>query len=339
MNHLIRTALLISLCACSISNPTPADQPVAGDSDQPGASPDGESLPATARLIPEPVDSVEDVPGRYAQPFALPGQVSVITLEQPSFAMGSYELFRSCGVPACVAESGTYSIVPTNPAIGFAALSLVDQTGLVRSTYILDLLWRDVDGHLVAIQLRALVGNTTGPTQVWWRLPEPGPQSTPMVASTPPRQEPATAADVAAASDEPSVAGVFVRALPIYGDIGAITFDEAMWSENIASGTYTAAYPYCLPWCVAETGTYELDLANVATGTGRLSVVPVANPGQAHHYAVYAIWRALDGTPTAMQLQRIDGVVPSGPLFTVYRQWWTGASTPSPQPATAVPWR
>jgi hypothetical protein len=318
MNHLIKTTFLISLCACSISDPMPAGPGVAGDTDLP-AGPDTESLPSSARLVPEPVDSVEDVPGRYAQPFALPGQVNLITLEQPSFNMGSYELYRSCGVTPCAAESGQYNIVPTNPAIGFAALSLVDQTGLVRTTYILDLLWRDADGQLVALQLRPLLGNATGPTQVWWRLPEAGPEPTPMLASAP-------------ASDAPAVDGVFVRALPIYGDIGAITLDDATWSASSATGTYTASYPYCLPWCLPETGTYELDLENVTTGTGHLDVVPAANPTQAHHYAVYAIWRGVDGTPAAIQLQRVDGVTPSGPPFTVYRQWWTGASA-APAPA------
>lgn len=285
------------------------------------AGPDAESLPASARLVPEPVDSVEDVPGRYAQPFALPGQISVIALGAPNFATGSYQLYRSCGVPTCVAESGQYHIVPTNPAIGFAALSLVDLTGTVRSTYILDLLWRDGEGRLVAIQLRALAGNTTGPTQVWWRLPdETQGQPVPAVATPSDAEPSAVLAAPAAAASKPVLAGVFVRALPVYGDIGAITIGEATWSEDAASGAYRAAYPYCLPWCLGEDGTYQLDLANVATGTGHLSLIPLGNPTAAHDYAVYAIWRTLDGTPAAIQLQRVDGVVPSGPVFTLYRQ-------------------
>jgi hypothetical protein len=340
MTHRIGIAALIALCACSINEPDPAPTGPDMATEQP-ASPDADSLPSTARLIPEPVDSVEDVPGKYVQPFALPGQVSVITLAQPNFATGNYELYRSCGLPTCVREAGQYHIVPTNPAIGFAALSLVDDTGLVRSTYILDLLWRDAEGHLVALQLRALVGNATGPAQVWWKLPDanqeptdPGVPSMP-ATGTASESEPTTV--LAAPASKPKLGGVFVRALPIYGDIGAITLDEATWTENTAKGTYHAAYPYCLPWCFGEDGTYELDLSNVATGTGHLSLVPTANPTKAHDYVVYAIWRTVDGTPSAIQLQRFDGVVPSGPLFTVYRQWWTGATaTAAAEPTTVT---
>lgn len=345
MSHRLGIALLMLLCSCSITDPDPAPDPGAPDMgpdmgiDEPGG-PDAEELPDSARLVAEPVDSVEDVPGRYAQPFALPGQVSTITLGEPNFATGDYKLFRSCGLPTCIAERGQYHIVPTNPAIGFAALSLVDQTGTVRSTYILDLLWRDGDGRLVAIQLRALVGNFTGPTQVWWRLPDgPDPDATvPMPA------EPASAGTgepgmIAAETPRPALAGVFVRALPVYGDIGAVTLAEASWTANVASGTYHAAYPYCLPWCLGEDGTYTLELANVATGTGRLTLVPTGNLTQAHEYAVYAIWRGTDGNPAAIQLQRIDGVVPSGPLFTVYRQWWNAAAAAdATNPAACATW-
>lgn len=338
MTYRLGIALLIALCGCSIT-----DQDSAPSSPDMGAeaptSPDAESLPSSARLVPEPVDSVEDVPGRYAQPFALPGQVSAITLDRPNFATGNYELYRACGVPTCVHEVGQFHIVPTNPAIGFAALSLVDSTGVVRSTYILDLLWRDADGQLVALQLRALLGNATGPTQVWWRLPD-GNQGQPTASVAPEEGSPTIAAAPAGASIQPKLSGVFVRPLPVYGDIGAITIDEAAWSENTASSTYHAAYPYCLPWCFGEDGDYELRLANLATGTGRLSLVPGANPTQAHEYVVYAIWRAPDGTASAIQLQRVDGVVPSGPLFTMYRQWWTGATAaPAPtNPATCATW-
>jgi hypothetical protein len=329
MSYRIGIAMVSALCACSINdrNPDPATPDMGGDTaaeEQP-TSPDSESLPETARLIPEQVDSVEDLPGRYAQPFALPGQVSVITLGAPSFATGNYELYRSCGLPTCVRETGQYHMVPTNPAIGFAALSLLDQTGLVRSTYVLDLLWRDGDGRLVAVQLRALLGNATGPTQVWWRIPEHD-QDAPTAprVGTPVEAGPSIVAAAPAPDvSEPKLAGVFVRALPVYGDIGAITIDEATWTEDTAQGTYSAAYPYCLPWCFNEDGNYKLDFANATTGTGRLALVPPANPARARDYVVYAIWRTLDGTPAAIQLQRVDGVVPSGPVFTLYRQWWT----------------
>src|SRR4051794_28124240 len=99
MNYKLGLIALLSLCACSMDglDPDPTTSPDLGTAEP--TSPDAESLPASARLIPEPVDSVEDVPGRYAQPFALPGQISAITLGTPNFATGSYELFRSCGVP------------------------------------------------------------------------------------------------------------------------------------------------------------------------------------------------------------------------------------------------
>jgi hypothetical protein len=340
MTYRIGIALLIAVCACSITDPTPDPDPGSpemGSAEQP-TSPDSDSLPEAARLVPEAVDSVEDVPGRYAQPFALPGQVSAITLGEPNFATGTYELYRSCGVPNCVPEAGQYHIVPTNPAIGFAALSLVDQTGLVRSTYILDLLWRDGEGKLVAIQLRALLGNVTGPSQVWWRLPDtegnPVPASAPETGVQATTDAPSVLAAPAPGNAKPKLGGVFVRSLPIYGDIGAVTLDEATWTETEAKGTYQASYPYCLPWCLGESGSYTLDLANIATGTGHLTLVPTGNPTQAHDYAVYAIWRTPEGTPSAIQLQRVDGVVASGPVFTVYRQWWTGATAaPAPEPA------
>ena len=327
MSYRIGIALIMWLCGCSTTEPEPA--PPAGwasGSAAPAPAPDTGSLPPTARLVPEPVDSVADVPGRYAQPFALPGQVSLITIDTPSYGMGSYELYRSCGVPNCILETGQYTIIATNPAIGFAALTLVDQTQTVRVTYVLDYLWRDSDGTLVAIQLRALLGNAAGPTQVWWRLPEDasgsGSAATRSIA-TEPSPPPTTLAAVAA---PPSVSGVFVRALPVYGDIGAIALEDEVWSGSAATGSYTASYPYCLPWCLGEDGGYELDLANAATGTGQLSLVPLGNPTAAHHYAVYAIWRAPDDTPVAIQLQRYDGVVPSGPPFTMYHQWWTPAT-------------
>lgn len=343
MNNTLIIAATLALCGCSITEPDPDPISPETGAEQP-TTPDAETLPPAARLIAEPVDSVEDLPGRYAHAFALPGQVSVVTLGAPSFAAGSYELYRSCGVPVCVKEIGQYHMVPTNPAIGFAALSLVDQTGIVRSTYILDLLWRDGDGKLVAVQLRALLGNTTGPTQVWWRLPDTeGDSPSAPAAIVPAHDEPRTqdaSLTVLAAPTKPTLSGVFVRALPIYGDIGAITIDDGAWFDNTAVGTYSASYPYCLPWCIGEDGGYELSLASATTGTGRLSLVPAGNPTQAHDYAVYAIWRTTDGTPSAIQLQRVDGVVPSGPLFTMYRQWWSGtAAAPAPtNPATCATW-
>ncbi len=315
MSQRIGIALLIALCSCSTNGPTvPPIAPADGAPTAPlPPAADTASLPPSAQLIPEPVDSVTDVPGTYVQPYALPGQVSVITIGPTIAGDGNYELYRSCGVPVCVAESGGYHIIPTNPAIGFAALSLFDQAGALRANYMLDYLWRDSDGTLVAIQLRALVGNGVGPTQVWWRYPGGS------GATQPPQQPPAPTTLVA----KPSLSGVYIRALPIYGDIGAITIDDGLWSDSLATGTYDASYPYCLPWCLDEAGDYELDVANPATGTAMLQLVPAGDPTATHHYVVYAIFRAPDGTPTAMQLQRVDGLVPSGPPFVMYRQWWT----------------
>lgn len=337
MSQKIGIMLLVALCSCSTNGPDvtlPEDPPSGSAGTAP--APDSDALPSTARLVPEPVDSVEDVPGSYVQPFALPGQVSLITIETPSYGMGSYELYRSCGLPTCVPESGTYDIVATNPAIGFAALSLVDQSGTVRVTYVLDYLWRDSEGTLVAIQLRALLGNGAGPTQVWWRMPAgTGTPASPAQrkVGTEPGGEPTPATVAAIVS--PSLAGVFVRALPVYGDLDALTIATPTWSESTATGSYHAAYPYCLPWCLGEDGDYELDFASTATGTGRLSLVPTSNPAAAHDYAVYAIWRTPDGTPAAIQLQRVDGVVPSGPVFNLYRPWWGGPTAAAQVPADA----
>src|SRR5512146_1870667 len=283
MSQRIGITLVIALCSCSTTgpdSPPPSGTPDTGVEQAPPA-PDLGSLPSSARLVPEPVDSVEDVPGQYVQPLALPGQVSTITIGAPSFGLGSYDLYRSCGVPTCVPENGQYSIVAINAAIGFAALSLVDQSGTIRVTYILDYLWRDSGGALVAIQLRALIGNATGPTQVWWRLPDGTTAPTDGIGRTV-AAAPQPPVRVAAAGAKPSVAGVFVRALPIAGDVDAITLDDAVWSENTASGTFHASYPYCVPWCFGEDGDYELDLANIATGTGELSLVPAADPSGAH---------------------------------------------------------
>jgi hypothetical protein len=200
------------------------------------------------------------------------------------------------------------------------------------------LLWRDGDGELVALQLRALVGNTVGPTQVWWRLPDTEQDGSNVPVTSMPNED--VPLQVFAAPAKPKLPGVFVRALPVYGDIGAITIDDNAWYEDTAIGTYSASYPYCLPWCFPESGGYELTIKNATTGTGRLSLVPAGNPTQAHDYAVYAIWRTSDGTVSAIQLQRIDGVVPSGPLFTLYRQWWTGsdAAAAPANVATCATW-
>ena len=211
----------------------------------------------------------------------------------------------------------------------------------VRTTYILDLLWRDASGRLVAIQLRALLGNATGPTQVWWRLPG-NDDDDPIARDVGTLSDPAAPTVITApdGTTNPKLSGMFVRALPVYGDIGAITIDDTIQSGTVVNGTYNAAYPYCLPWCFGEDGELELNLANVATGTGRLALIPAGNPTQAHDYVVYAIWRAFDGTASAIQLQRVDGVAPSGPLFTMYRQWWTGVSAAAApaNPATCATW-
>ena len=325
MSQSLRIAFLVLVCSCSTNGPDPVPpEGPAPDGSAAAPEPDTTSLPASQRLHPEPVDSVADVPGSYVQPYALPGDISLITLGATNWGMGDYQLFRSCGLPTCVAETGQYDVIATNPAIGFAALSLVDATGTVRTTYVLDQLWRDSHGALVAIQLRPLLANAPGPTQLWWRLPAgtTAPSASSRLAANEPIAEPTRATALAAANSHAAIAGVFIRALPIYGDIDALTFANEAWTSNTAAGSYTAAYPYCLPWCFGETGGYELDLANAATGTGHLTLVPEGNPEAAHDYAVYAIWRAPDNTAAAIQLQRFDGVIASGPPFTLYRQWW-----------------
>jgi hypothetical protein len=316
------------LCSCGSEDlgAAPPGQPIGPGPGEVGPSgPDAETLPPSARLISEPADSIDDLPGRYAQPFAWPGQISTITIGTPSQGVGAYDLYRSCGLPTCVHETGLYHALPTNPAIGFAFISLRDALDQPRETYLIDLLWRDDKGTLVAVQVRQLLPtDAIGPTQVWWRLPGTVTRvaSDDGAATTTPVEPPATTT-AATLTDPPILPGVYLRPLPIYGDIGAITIEETSWNGEHAEGTYTAAYPYCLPWCFPEVGDYQLDLTNVATGTGRLTVVPEGNPTQAHAYVVLAIWRGLDGTAAAIQLERIDGITPSGPPFVLFRQWWT----------------
>ena len=111
MKQLMVMAVMLALCNCDESVPAggvdgAGEAPDAADADPPADDPDA---PRAER------------PGTWSQPFALPGQISTLTIEpdpevEPS--SGSYALYRSCGVPNCVAEAGTYHAVPENPAVG-----------------------------------------------------------------------------------------------------------------------------------------------------------------------------------------------------------------------------
>ena len=126
---------------------------------------------------------------------------------------------------------------------------------------------------------------------------------------------------------KPALSGVFVRALPVYGDIGAITIGDGGRVRRHRD-RHVQRVVSVLPAVVyrRERRVRAATSRSTTTGTGRPARSPPGNPTQTHDYVVYAIWRTPDGTPSAIQLQRVDGVVPSGPLFTMYRQWWTGTA-------------
>ncbi len=137
----------------------------------------GDALPV---LEPAPVDNLDELPGDYYRPFALPGQISVVSLTAGSLPEeGEYNLFRSCGVPVCVPETGTYHAVPENPAVGFAFIRLSWKSGFAELTdsYIIDALWRNSDDELVALEMRRILpGDVIGaPFYLYrqrWTAPE-----------------------------------------------------------------------------------------------------------------------------------------------------------------------
>lgn len=335
MRQLFNIVFVIALCACEQGGDLDPGQKVGpeGADGLQVLEPGGDIAPQTEAapwLEPGHVESIDDLPGRYYQPFALPGQISVMTLGEMEQGTGEYDLYRSCGVPTCIAESGSYHAVPENPAIGFAFFTL-NNAGVVPETYVIDLFWRTPDSAVVALQVRRLLPtNAFGPTTILWRLPEAGPG---VVAKA---GEPLDPADPEAALDGiesgwpavPDIAGTFVRPFPVYGDIGALTFADVIAEEDEAraAGTYTAAYPYCLPWCFPEVGSFELEIANTLSGTGVLQLDAI-NGDDEKRYVVLAIWRTPQGIVGAVQLQRIYPFGVIGPPFTMYSQWWTNDDT------------
>jgi hypothetical protein len=156
-------SLATLLCACSTEppidglpdGPSGAVPAAAADTRGPVAQPLPEPIPG---LVPERVTSVDELPGDWYQPFALPGRLSYLSLSPPQLGLGEYSGFRSCGVVFCLPITGAYRAVPENPAVGFAFLQL-DPVGTVPGggpTYVLDNLWRTEDGTLVALQARRL---------------------------------------------------------------------------------------------------------------------------------------------------------------------------------------
>lgn len=160
-NQVIKITLLTFLCACSVGAGDDIDSELAPDlgfeaADRGAAEP--ETLPdPVANLVPEPIASVDELPGDWYRPFALPGQVSYLVLAPPQLGIGEYNGFRSCGVPICYGITGSYHAVPENPAVGFAFLQLRPAGSPTFSEiYILDHFWRAGDGTLVAVQARRL---------------------------------------------------------------------------------------------------------------------------------------------------------------------------------------
>jgi hypothetical protein len=336
MRQFAYVATFFALCACEGASPAGGPEPRAPEVDtgvpQIPVSPE---QPESARLVPTTVESVDDLPGRYVRPFALPGQVSTLTLGAIDNGAGAYELHRSCGVPNCLGEQGTYHAVPENPAVGFAFFSLQPAGSTsVPETYIIDLLWRSAGGDVVALQVRRLYANDAiGLPQVFWRLPDA--PATPRLLEDETADGGSAPAVTPGAADAPGelypeLPGIYVRALPVPGDIGALTLGAATWQNGGATGTYQASYPYCLPWCIPESGTYHLEIASAITGTGRLEIERSGEDTGGATYVVLAIWRDLQGHITALQLQRVWGPGLVGAPFVMYRQWWTAASGSGP---------
>lgn len=316
MRQLIYIVCAMSLCGCEVSDLGEESQQVDG--------PDllalpGEEVPETqaAWLVPGDVESIADLPGRYYQPFALPGQISVMTLGAIAEGTGDYELYRSCGIPACIAESGSYHAVPENPAIGFAFFVLRSSVSAVPETYVVDLYWRGADDGIVALQVRQLLPTDSfGPTTIFWRIPPASPGT---IGARSPNADPRVLAS--AAQTPPDITGTFVRPLGVHGDIGALTFRNVDADDPTRIvGAYAAAYPYCLPWCFPEDGAFELEIANALTGTG---VLRLESGSDEKRYVVLAIWRTPQGIVGALQLQRSYEFGAVGPPFTMHRQWWT----------------
>jgi len=118
------------------------------------------SVEALPFLAPTPVDTVEELPGDYYRPFALPGQISVLSLSAGATPdSGEYSLYRSCGVPVCLPETGAYQAVPENPAVGYAFITLSTDTamGVLTDSYVIDALWRNRDDQLIALQARRIL--------------------------------------------------------------------------------------------------------------------------------------------------------------------------------------
>ncbi len=145
----------------------------------PGAFASADWSPASVEgqltLEPTPVDTVEELPGDYYRPFALPGQISVLSLSAGSSpGTGEYNLYRSCGVPVCLPETGTYQAVSENPAVGdaFITFSTTTAMGVVTDSYLIDALWRNQDDQLVALATRrVLPGGVIGAPFFLYRQP------------------------------------------------------------------------------------------------------------------------------------------------------------------------
>lgn len=339
----------VVLCGCDMAAPEAA----APEAAAPEAAPPRLDTPAVAGhaaaepaalaaplplLEPTPVDDIADLPGEYYRPFALPGQFSSLMLYPLEQGQGEYTLYRSCGVPVCVPETGTYDAVGVNPAVGFAFLQFRSEHGLV-DTYLLDFFWRDASGEVVAVQMRRLLpGDLKGPSFVMWRYPEPDSEPIERTAEVP-ELEPTVYPAIASVTESPApgLASVYVRPLPPPGEIAALTLGEPSWQDGVGTGGYQVARPYCLPWCFPEVGQYEIDLANPLTGSGWLTLRSASSSDAPVSYLVDGIWRNPVGDIVALQLQRVHAGGILGAPFFLYRQWWDAAgidaaSLPEPPP-------
>jgi hypothetical protein len=279
------------------------------------------NLSPPAPFLATSVESVEELPGQYYRPFAPAGQLSWLSLGAMAEGDGDYQAARSCGIVACVAESGRYHAIPENPAIGFAFLALYASGGETSDNYMIQALWRDPLGHLIALQLRQF--GPTGPGLPFLIFRLPGLPTTGLALGEPATPEPQLASAANQDLAMADLAGTYVRALPVYGEIGALTLDAPAWSGGSASGSFEAALPYCLPWCFPLVGDYHLELHSAIIGAGVLELRSENPADPPRRYLLQAAWRDLAGDLVALQVARVtsDGLVTAP--FLLWRQWWT----------------
>lgn len=136
-----------------------------------GASEDADATVEGLRgVYGEEPDRLDGLPGSYARAAWLvqPGELVTLTLRdddpRPDSSIGRYlRTTRSCALPGCGAEQGDYYAIPTNPAIGWALISLRPGGERPDTNYIIDRLWRASAGDsITALRLKKLTDDGIG---------------------------------------------------------------------------------------------------------------------------------------------------------------------------------